>query len=120
MGLTVACARCHDHKFDPIATKDYYGPGGDLLLSHILSDMGPRAAARVPVRAPLMGEPELGAAQERRSALSRSSTRNRIGSWMRSTRRLASAMLPQADKYLAGGVGVTSITRAARRARHWP
>ena len=24
MGLTVACARCHDHKFDPIPTRDYY------------------------------------------------------------------------------------------------
>jgi len=24
MGLTVTCARCHDHKFDPIPTKDYY------------------------------------------------------------------------------------------------
>jgi len=25
LGLTVACARCHDHKFDAIPTKDYYG-----------------------------------------------------------------------------------------------
>ena len=24
MGLTVSCARCHNHKFDPIPTKDYY------------------------------------------------------------------------------------------------
>jgi hypothetical protein len=25
LALTVACAQCHDHKFDPIPTKDYYG-----------------------------------------------------------------------------------------------
>ncbi|MFO0947372.1 MAG: PSD1 and planctomycete cytochrome C domain-containing protein [Planctomycetota bacterium] len=24
LGLTVSCARCHDHKFDPVPTKDYY------------------------------------------------------------------------------------------------
>ncbi|MCA1686470.1 MAG: PSD1 and planctomycete cytochrome C domain-containing protein, partial [Planctomycetia bacterium] len=28
LGLTVACARCHDHKFDPIATDDYYALAG--------------------------------------------------------------------------------------------
>lgn len=33
MGLTVACARCHDHKYDPIPTADYYSLYGVFLNS---------------------------------------------------------------------------------------
>ena len=28
MGMTLGCARCHDHKFDPIPTRDYYAMAG--------------------------------------------------------------------------------------------
>src|SRR5512144_876672 len=28
LGITAACARCHDHKFDPIPQKDYYALAG--------------------------------------------------------------------------------------------
>jgi len=31
LGITVACAKCHDHKFDPIPTKDYYSLAGIFL-----------------------------------------------------------------------------------------
>ncbi len=43
MGLTVACARCHDHKFDPIPTADYYSLHGVF------------ASSREPDEKPLLG-----------------------------------------------------------------
>jgi len=35
LGLTAACARCHDHKFDPISIKDYYALAGIFNNSRI-------------------------------------------------------------------------------------
>ncbi len=40
LGLTVSCARCHDHKFDPIPTKDYYALHG-IFASTIEPDEKP-------------------------------------------------------------------------------
>ncbi len=34
MGLTVSCARCHDHKYDPIPTADYYSLYGVFMNSY--------------------------------------------------------------------------------------
>ncbi|MBC7853524.1 MAG: PSD1 domain-containing protein [Pirellulaceae bacterium] len=45
LGMTVACARCHDHKYDPIPTADYY------------SLYGVFASSEAPQELPLIAEP---------------------------------------------------------------
>src|SRR4051812_49379658 len=37
LGLTVACARCHDHKFDPITMTDYYGLAGVFASTRMVN-----------------------------------------------------------------------------------
>ena len=39
MGLTVACARCHDHKYEPLAATDYYALHGIFASGHIPEDL---------------------------------------------------------------------------------
>lgn len=43
LGLSVGCARCHDHKFDPIPTADYYALAG-ILRSSFLTGIKERTA----------------------------------------------------------------------------
>jgi len=44
VGLTVTCARCHDHKFDPISAADYYAMAGIFRSVSTISNYGPRPA----------------------------------------------------------------------------
>ena len=37
LGLTIACARCHDHKFDPVSTRDYYALAGVFASTRMIN-----------------------------------------------------------------------------------
>jgi len=50
LGLTVTCARCHDHKFDPIPTKDYYALHGVFASTE--------EPAERPLLGPLLDSPQ--------------------------------------------------------------
>ncbi len=50
MGLTVACARCHDHKYDPVPTEDYYALYGVF------------ASCSIPTELPEIAGPDIGEA----------------------------------------------------------
>ena len=39
MGITIGCARCHDHKFDPVPASDYYSLYGVFASSHEPKDV---------------------------------------------------------------------------------
>jgi cytochrome c553 len=38
LGLTLGCARCHDHKFDPISTEDYHALAGIFLSTRTMEN----------------------------------------------------------------------------------
>ena len=48
LGMTVSCARCHDHKFDPIPTTDYYGLAGVFASSQTLYGGGGNSMGGAP------------------------------------------------------------------------
>ncbi len=50
MGVSLSCARCHDHKFDPFSTRDYYGMAGIFFSTQIAT---PGTDARL-MRQPLL------------------------------------------------------------------
>jgi cytochrome c553 len=67
MGLTVTCARCHDHKFDPIPTKDYYSMAGIFASTKSLAKV--EGTVSQIYFAPLVSGPEFARYEEQQKNL---------------------------------------------------
>jgi hypothetical protein len=99
LGLTVACARCHNHKFDPISHEDYYGLAGIFFSTHIIPDPGKKTDGSPMLRTPLLTKTELA---KRIEHLNRVAELEKQVKQITTEQRIALAkeLLPQTAKYL--------------------
>jgi hypothetical protein len=56
LGQTIGCARCHDHKFDPIPTRDYYAMAGILKNAKTLKHANVSEWLELPLPVELVAE----------------------------------------------------------------
>ena len=80
LGLTVQCAKCHDHKFEPITQKDYYALQAFFYPAFPVEDWV-KPNDRV-IEAPLSGEHEAWLAAERRWESGEAQARAALSRWM--------------------------------------
>ena len=58
LGMTIGCARCHDHKFDPVSTRDYYALAGIMRSTQTLKNYTDNVAHWIDTPLPYEGELE--------------------------------------------------------------
>ncbi|MBS1812178.1 MAG: PSD1 domain-containing protein [Acidobacteria bacterium] len=76
LGLTMACARCHNHKFDPILTKDYYALTG--IFANTKSFSNAESHVSVPLEKPLVPKAEFTKYTNARQELAKQEKRVRL------------------------------------------
>ncbi|MCH2401173.1 MAG: DUF1549 domain-containing protein, partial [Pirellulales bacterium] len=117
LGLTLSCARCHDHKFDPLATTDYYALAGIFRSTQTLLDTD-KNPSYWPERA--LEPPAMTAARrtnrERATAIAKDITAARSQA-AKSVLREVRQRLPE---YLIAAARLRMSRAYARAVAHWP
>lgn len=99
LGLTVACARCHDHKFDPIATADYYGLAGIFFSTKILPDPGAKTGGSPMLRTPIATKGEFSAIDAAKARVAGAEAQLKSFQEV-ATKELADSLLPKTSQLI--------------------
>ena len=68
LGMTLGCARCHDHKFDPVSQADYYALAGIFYSTRMLEELGTKGG-EITLQRRLLVPEEVAQARKRGLAL---------------------------------------------------
>jgi hypothetical protein len=100
LGLTVSCARCHDHKFDPVTMRDYYALAGVFASSkYVEAPLAPaevvakydEAVARVKEQEKSLASVQNEVGRETRAVLSAQTGQYIVAAWKLQNRRKTNA-----------------------------
>ena len=116
LGVTISCARCHDHKFDPISTADYYALGGILHSTRSVqdTDKNPSYWPEVALESP--------PATARRKALAKqlADAKSRLGEYSAAAQReIVAGERPKLERYLLKAAASIDDGPGRRPVGHW-
>ena len=103
LGLTVACARCHDHKFDPILTTDYYALAGIFASTRTFDDWRDNGSPYY--KHPLVEEEIYARYREHADAVERLERIQRVSRQVALQRYIATGLGRELARYMLAAVG---------------
>ena len=116
MGLTLSCARCHDHKFDPIGTTDYYALAGIFRSTEMLIDFD-KNPSYWPERA--LELPSVTAARKTNRDRLAANAKAVADEKAKADATILAGARQRLPEYLMAAVGIRASTEHAAAVAHW-
>jgi len=110
LGMTVACARCHDHKFDPVPQADYYALAGIFRSTETLYGTIPLIQNHNPATlAPLPANAKLPAGVKPLDNAERAKLAAQITELREERRAMTKAKKPGTSEFLRNGILLNTL-----------